>query len=253
MLGILGGLGPMSSAYFYELVTERTFAVRDQDHIDIVLSSRASTPDRTAFITGKSNLDPLSYMAADARRLVAFGAEIIAIPCNTAHYFYDSLADVAGVPLLHIVRETAAHCAALGAKKIGILATEGTISTHTYQKAADDVGIECAVPDARGQAAVNAVIYDCVKRGIRLGDESSQAVEFNHAINRLLDKGCDRLILGCTELSVFAREVKLDAPVTDSLEVLAYASIVACGAEPCGFPDDFSKKASVSKYSKVTT
>ena len=59
LLGIIGGLGPMSSAYFYELITEHTLASRDQDHIDIILSSHATTPDRTDYILGRSNESPL--------------------------------------------------------------------------------------------------------------------------------------------------------------------------------------------------
>ena len=87
VLGILGGLGPMATAYFYELVTAHTLAKRDQDHIDMVISSKATTPDRTAFILGRSQDDPFVVMEAEAKRLVTFGAQVIAIPGNTAHYF----------------------------------------------------------------------------------------------------------------------------------------------------------------------
>ena len=81
----------MATVYFYELVTRHTKAACDQDHIDIIINSRATTPDRTRFILGQSQDDPFDIMAADAARLVTFGAEMLAIPCNTAHYFYDRL------------------------------------------------------------------------------------------------------------------------------------------------------------------
>ncbi|MBQ2545417.1 MAG: aspartate/glutamate racemase family protein, partial [Clostridia bacterium] len=80
LLGIIGGLGPASSAYFYELITEHTKAARDQDHIDIILSSRATTPDRTAYILGESGDSPLPAMIADARSLEDYGATAIVIP-----------------------------------------------------------------------------------------------------------------------------------------------------------------------------
>ena len=67
LLGVLGGLGPMASAYFYEMITAHTKAQRDQDHIDIILSSRASTPDRTDFILGRSTDSPLPAMIEDAK------------------------------------------------------------------------------------------------------------------------------------------------------------------------------------------
>ena len=85
VLGILGGLGPAASCYFYQMVTEHTQAARDQDHIDLVLSSRATTPDRTEFILGKCRTDPFAIMERDAQMLVRYGATVIAIPCNTAH------------------------------------------------------------------------------------------------------------------------------------------------------------------------
>lgn len=109
LMGILGGLGPMASAYFYELITAHTKAERDQDHIDIILSSRSSTPDRTAFITGESDDSPLPFMVQDAKRLEAYGADAIVIPCNTAHYFIDEVRKSVSVPVPSIIEETAAH------------------------------------------------------------------------------------------------------------------------------------------------
>ena len=91
VLGILGGLGPMSTVYFYQMLTEHTPAQCDQDHLDIVISSRATTPDRTAYILGESEDDPFAQMERDAEMLVQYGATLLAIPCNTAHYFYDRL------------------------------------------------------------------------------------------------------------------------------------------------------------------
>ena len=84
-LGILGGLGPMSSVYFYELLTAHTRAACDQEHINLLISSRADTPDRTAFILGRSADDPLPAMVEEAARLERAGVDLLAIPCNTAH------------------------------------------------------------------------------------------------------------------------------------------------------------------------
>ena len=101
LLGILGGLGPYASAYFYELITTHTKAERDQDHINIILSSRASTPDRTDFILGNSDDSPLPWMIRDAKALEQFGATAIVIPCNTAHYFIHEVRRAVSVPVTH--------------------------------------------------------------------------------------------------------------------------------------------------------
>ena len=79
VLGILGGLGPMATVYFYEMLTRHTQAARDQDHIDVIINSRATTPDRTSYILGQSAENPFDIMAADAARLVTFGADVIAM------------------------------------------------------------------------------------------------------------------------------------------------------------------------------
>lgn len=224
MLGVLGGLGPMATVYFYELLTSLTDARSDQEHIDMVISSRATTPDRTAYILGKSDINPINAMIEDARKLVDFGAEVIAIPCNTAHYFYDSLAKAVNVPILNIVEESVACLKNDGVRKFGLLATEGTVQSGTYQKYCEKHDISCIIPDSSHQARVTDIIYEQIKQGKKVDMESFY--EITHYMRSL---GCERLILGCTELSLIKRDEKLSSFYTDSLECLALATIKICG------------------------
>lgn len=85
-------------------------------------------------------------MAADAARLVTFGADVIAIPCNTAHYFYDRLNETIPIPILNMVEETVLAAKAGGSARVGILATTGTVRTRTYQRMCEKHGLPCAVP-----------------------------------------------------------------------------------------------------------
>ena len=233
-LGILGGLGPMSSVYFYEMLTSHTQALTDQEHLNILLSSRADTPDRTAFILGKSEENPLPTMKTEIARLVSAGADVIAIPCNTAHYFYDSISEDAGVPIINIVRQTAIFCKRLGIKKAGILATEGTVASGSYSDIFTLAGMECIAPEAAEQKIISDVIYGQIKKGLAPDMKS-----FRTVAESLMARGCDRLVLGCTELSLLKKDGALDAGVyVDSLEVLAYSSIKACGKTPVGFDAD---------------
>ena len=165
VLGILGGLGPMATVYFYEMLTRHTQAARDQDHIDVIINSRATTPDRTSYILGQSAENPFDIMAADAARLVTFGADVIAIPCNTAHYFYDRLNETIPIPILNMVEETVLAAKAGGSARVGILATTGTVRTRTYQRMCEKHGLPCAVPDDAAQAAVMDIIYGDIKQG----------------------------------------------------------------------------------------
>ncbi len=230
MLGILGGLGPAASCYLYQMLTDHTPASFDQDHLDIVISSRASTPDRTAFILGQSKEDPFAVMEQDGFSLVNYGATVLAIACNTAHYFYDRLAQALPVPVLNMPQLTAADAKAAGCTKLGILATDGTLLAETYQLACDREGIAWAVPSPEHQKGIMSVIYDDIKQGRR-----ANMVKFAAAVADLKSQGCNMAVLGCTELSLVKRDEHLDAFFIDSTEVLCRHALLACGVTPIGF------------------
>ncbi len=226
ILGVLGGLGPMSSAYFYEMVTDLTYAEKDQDHLDIVISSRATTPDRTDFILGNSEADPLPVMREEAQKLVNYGAGVLALTCNTAHYFYEALQESIPVPLLNIAALAVGEIASRGIKKVGLLATTGTVNFGIYQQACIEQDIECIVPDEKGQKKVMSVIYDQVKCGKPVDMDM-----FNSVAYSLVARGAEIIILGCTELSVIKRTEKLTRGFIDPLEILAKTAITACGGK----------------------
>ncbi len=237
LLGILGGLGPMSSAYLYEMITEHTKASCDQDHFDIILNSRATTPDRTAYITGKSENSPLPVMVDDARRLEQFGADAIVIACNTAHYFIDEIRKAVSVPVPSIISETVDFLKYSGYGKPGILATEGTVKAVSYQKSCLEAGIDYFIPTETTQKVITSVIYDYVKQGKNVPEHMFSAV-----CEELAANGCDCMILGCTELSVMAEQLKIREMhgipyVADSLEVLSCFTINMFGKMQTGFDE----------------
>ena len=234
LLGVLGGLGPMSTFYFCQLLTCHTAATCDSDHIDMLISSRATTPDRTAFILGTSHEDPLPVMQQEAEWLTRAGAGLLVIPCNTAHYFIDEVRKSVSVPVPSIIEETAAHLKRAGVKKAGILATVGTVSSGSYQTKLEGVGLLSAVPDEREQRWLMELIYDDVKAG-----REPDLDKFFAVVEHMKDKGCDRMILGCTELSVINRSIGGREELTDSLEVLANVAIKLCGHETVGFSPEF--------------
>ena len=234
LLGILGGLGPMSTFYFCELLTSHTQAFCDADHIDMLISSRATTPDRTAFILGKSTRDPLPVMLEEANRLVAGGVDLLVIPCNTAHYFYHGLLQEISVPMLNIIEETVLHLKRLGTKTFGLLATEGTASSRAYEKICREHGLVCLVPTEEEQKIVSSIIYDQIKQNKPADLAALEAVG-----KALQARSAERLVLGCTELSLIKTQLSPALCLVDSLEVLAYQTILACNKTPIGFPLDF--------------
>lgn len=230
VVGILGGLGPMATVYFYEMLTEHTKVTCDQEHLDLLISSRATTPDRTAYILGQSEENPLPIMIEEAERLMRAGATVLVLPCNTAHFFYDELSKRTEAPMINIIRETVLHCKRRGMKKVGLLATEGTVSSHAYDGYCQKEGLELVVPCKASQKLIGEIIYEDIKKG-RLPDRE----KFGRVAYELREKGCDSVILGCTELSLLKKNNGLGAYYTDSLEVLAAATIAYCGKTPVGF------------------
>lgn len=230
VLGILGGLGPMATVYFYEMLTRHTQAARDQDHIDVIINSRATTPDRTSYILGQSAENPFDIMAADAARLVTFGADVIAIPCNTAHYFYDQLARSLPVPVLNMMQLTVREAKAAGCRKLGILATDGTVQAGSYQHMCGAEGLAWAVPSPHSQAVLMGIIYDQIKQGRRADMRTFAAIE-----RELREAGCQNAVLGCTELSLIKRDEGLGSFFIDSTEMLAKHTLLACGKPITGF------------------
>ena len=234
-LGILGGLGPMSSAYFYELITTHTQADCDQQHLDILISSKATTPDRTMFITGKSNNDPLPIMREELNKLIKFGASVIAIPCNTAHHFYSSLCNRCNIPVLNIITLTVQYAAYLGAKSLGIMATEGTILAESYKKSCEKYNIKYIEPSHSSQKLLSSIIYDSIKCGDKPDLQAFKSIE-----NELIARGCDYIVLGCTELSLVAKSFEIRDKYIDSLDVLAACSISICKKNICKYPTTLS-------------
>lgn len=235
LLGILGGLGPYASAYFYELITTHTKAERDQDHINIILSSRASTPDRTDYILGRSDESPLPVMIRDAKALQQFGATAIVIPCNTAHYFIHEVRRAVTVPVPSIITETSSYLQLAGYKKAAILATTGTLSSGSYQEELTEHGLDYMLPDKAGREKLMEIIYEDVKKGSIPPMEKLYQVT-----DPLFAAGCDCAILACTELSLLHRDMLIHAARTgetpdkrfvDSMQVLAEVSIKLMGHE----------------------
>ncbi|MBQ8849677.1 MAG: amino acid racemase [Clostridia bacterium] len=229
-LGILGGLGPMSGVLFCEMLIRHTAASADQEHLNFILSSRADTPDRTAFILGSSSEDPTPAMIAEVKKLSAAGADIIAIPCNTAHFFYESVRQASDVPIINIIRQTVELCRQTGTRRVGVFSTEGTARSGAYESVLREAGIEYIPCTLEEQKIINEVIYENIKKGA-----IPDTKDFLSAADALRKRGCQRIILGCTELSVFKEKTDLGEGFVDSLEVLALSAIRLCGKEPRGF------------------
>jgi aspartate racemase len=226
-LGVIGGLGPMATAYFMELVIKMTKAEKDQDHLEMIIYNCPTIPDRTKYILGQSEENPLPRMLEVGQALQQQGADVIAIPCMTAHFFRDALKENIGIRVIHGIRETAQCLKDAGVEIAGIMATDGTIQSGIFQNQIEALGLRAVIPDNEYQKKVMAMIYDKIKAGTMPSPE-----EFAEVKQHLIEgKGAQAVILGCTELSLIKNAYDLGEGVIDTLEVLAQASLVACEKE----------------------
>lgn len=228
LVGVVGGVGPLATAYFLQRVVVSTQAERDQDHVNLLVLNHATIPDRTEFVLGRSGEDPGPVLARDAARLERFGVDFLVMPCNTAHYFTQQVLDAVTVPFVSIIDVTvgAALERAPGLRAVGLLATAGTVASRVYHDAFAARGVEVLTPDEADQAVVSAIIYDQVKAGLPADVDALRAVA-----GRLVERGAGVVVLGCTELSVAAVDHDLldEAPFLDSMDQLVRATITRAG------------------------
>lgn len=224
-IGVLGGLGPMATVYFYEMVVRMTDAQKDQEHIDMVIVNKATTPDRTAYIIGESQENPCIDLINNARKLETFGVDMLAIPCNTAHYFYEQLQNSVNIPIAHMPKETVKYIKSKNYKKVGILATRGTIKAQIYQNTCEQYGIDYEILGEANQNLLMDIIYNEIKTG-----KKANINNFNKIISYFEDLNCDCVILGCTELSILKNDNRLnDDFYIDSMDILAKKIIEVAG------------------------
>lgn len=225
-LGVIGGMGPMATAYLFELIIKMTKADCDADHLEVIIYNVPSVPDRTKYILGESKDSPLPKMMEVGHLLEEQQVQCIAIPCMTAHYFHEELSELK-VPIIHGIRRTAQTLKEAGITKAGIMATDGTINSKIFQKEIEDAGLEAVLPDEANQKKIMKMIYEDVKAGKTPALEEFLAVK-DHFVK---EKKAQAIILGCTELSLLKKAYDLGSGVIDSLEVLAKEAVLTCGKE----------------------
>ena len=224
VLGVVGGLGPLATARFLELVVEMTDAKREQDNVDMIVYNFPSIPDRTGYILGCNLKSPLPGLKSVAHALVRQKVSFIAIPCVTAHYFHKELQEAVPVPILNGVAETVQLLKAKGIKKVGLMATDGTIRSGLLSRELDNAGIIPVIPSPERQEDVMHLIYENVKAGKR-----AEMERFSWVKQELLDCGAEVILLGCTELSVIRRDEDIGPGFLDVMEVLARETVIRSG------------------------
>jgi aspartate racemase len=232
IIGILGGMGPLATADLYTKIIQSTPAARDQEHLHVIIDADPTVPDRSAFLRGHGP-DPMPKLTAGAQRLERIGAAFIAIPCNTAHAFLPALRERVAIPILDMVAETAAHVRATQpqVRRVGILATPGTIEIGLYHNALRAEGLEPLHPGADDQERYVTAAIAAVKAG-----DTGPAVGalLAEAGRRLAASGAEVLLAACTEIPLALTAAMVPVPLIDPTQVLANAAIREATLAPIG-------------------
>jgi aspartate racemase len=231
ILGVLGGMGPLASAQFMVRLTLLTPATRDQEHIPTVLWSDPRVPDRTIGKL-KGGADPLPWLLRGIDGLEDAGCGAIAIPCNTAHGWYDEMCKATDLPILHIVDAAADELRRLhvGGGRIGVMGTQATLAMRLYQDRLGAHGWDCITPNQDQMDRLVSPAIAFVKAN-RVAEAHAPLAE---VVRDLASRGAVAVVLGCTEIPLGIQAgPPLEVPIVDTIDGLARASIIwARGSAP---------------------
>lgn len=221
IIGILGGMGPEATIDLFYKIIKFTPVEKDQDHLRIIIDNNPKIPDRTAAILGKGE-DPLPALQETAQNLEKAGADFIVIPCNTAHYFLSSIQESVNIPVLNMIEETAKETKKRipQIKKVGLLASIGVYKSEIYHQHFKKFNIELISPQEKDKEEIMKVIYT-----IKAGDLSKRVKKNILKITqKLIDKGAEVIIAGCTEIPLILKEGDVSVPLIDPTQILAKAA-----------------------------
>lgn len=224
-LGVIGGMGPLATVKFYDKIVLNTEAHNDNEHIDLIVLNHSTMPDRTKCIIENKDTEFLNEIKKDLEILERIGIDVVAIPCNTSHYFYDEFKNFTNLKIINMIEETILEIKRRGIKKVAVFGTLGTLNSKVYNKYAKENGIEVKELSLEDKKTVMDIIYK-IKETNNL--ESKDFVE-------ILNRYCNDKTIGiiaCTELSLL--DIPENLNTIDALDVLVNKSIEYSGAKYSG-------------------
>ena len=224
VVGILGGMGPQATVDLMRQIVRATPAAAERDHVRMIVDCNPRVPARSAALSG-AGPSPGPELARMARGLVAAGADVLAMPCNTAHAFADEIESAVDVPLLHMI-DLAVEAAASsipGIERIGLLATRGTRRTRLFHDRFEALGLALVEPDEEGQRVLDGLIVK-----VKTHDPTDRDRDALQALLvDLVERGSDVVVAGCTEVPLLLPAAPA-ARIVDPSDVLARAVVRFC-------------------------
>lgn len=218
ILGVIGGMGPLATYNFFGKVINLTDGDKDQEHLHIIIDNNTKIPDRTEYILGDGE-DPSIELVKSAIKLETMGVDYIAIPCNTAHYFYDDMSKHTNVKILNMLEETTLYLKDAYPKNTDylLLATKGTYKSEIYKKIFQNYQLNIIEPNDSDKDTIMNWIY-----GVKSSKFNVIPKDFENLSNKYRKDKNIPIILGCTELSTLAEMIDLpEEEYVDPMNILA--------------------------------
>jgi len=220
-------MGPEATVLLMSRIIAMTDASDDCDHVPMIVENNTQVPSRIKAILEKTGEDPGPVLADMARRLEANGAEALAMPCNTAHYYAPVIEAAVSIPLLNMVKITADRVAgmSLAKSRVGLLASPAVRSTVVYDQVFSGLGIETIY--SREQDRMLEAI-----RMVKINSRDTAARRIMKATaQELIDDGADVLLVACSELSIIADAIPDSVISLDAIDVLGEQIVKFAGAK----------------------
>lgn len=221
IIGILGGMGPEATVDFMQRIINNTEAGDDCEHIRCIVDNNPKVPSRIKAIIEGTGESPAPCLSKMAQKLEKWGADFLAMPCNTAHYYYPDVKSAVSIPVLNIIELTVDKISQehSKAKKIGMLVSPAVRITKLYEKALETKGLSPVYPKPEVEEKLLKVI-----KAVKSGDTGFKVrLAFKEVVESVGRDGAELAIIGCTELGIIAEEYSI--PTIDAANVLAMAAV----------------------------
>jgi len=221
IVGVLGGMGPDATIDLFTKIVRSTPAVRDQDHLRLIIDNNPRIPDRQKAIL-ENGPSPAPMLIETAKNLAAAGADFIVIPCNTAHYWIEEIRRAVTIPVIDMIEETAKETArsSPSLRTVGIIAATGTVRAGLYQKQFRKMSIKTMLPTDDDQASLMRTIYS-----VKAGDLSVSHPTAIQIGGRMVEAGAEAIVAGCTEMPLILKTGDLPVPIIDATQILATCAV----------------------------
>jgi aspartate racemase len=220
-IGIVAGSAEGAALCYRTICMEAPAVMGEHNHPEITMNS-VPMAEHMRHIRANDWQALAEALLASARKVAQAGADFAVCPDNTYHQAFEYLIPHSPIPWLHIAGAVAAEAHRLGYARLGILGTKYLTEGPVYPKALEEFGIERDIPDEADREKINEIIFKELVNGIF--PEASR-LYLNEVADKLKARGCDAVVLGCTEIPLLVRPDDTPLPTLDSTRLLARAAL----------------------------